>query len=105
MIRRPPRSTLFPYTTLFRSHWKLRLLDVDSLESLTADECLSMAPDNMGNGLAYREGEWFYQEFVQTPILPAASPILYRQKGVYVVIGGAGGLGEVWTRFMMEHYQ
>src|SRR5260370_11337273 len=26
MIRRPPRSTLFPYTTLFRSHhaWNLR---------------------------------------------------------------------------------
>src|SRR5258707_10683057 len=23
MIRRPPRSTLFPYTTLFRSAWKL----------------------------------------------------------------------------------
>src|SRR5256885_9604128 len=22
MIRRPPRSTLFPYTTLFRSGWK-----------------------------------------------------------------------------------
>src|SRR2546422_7868262 len=24
MIRRPPRSTLFPYTTLFRSHGKRR---------------------------------------------------------------------------------
>src|SRR3712207_7254468 len=23
MIRRPPRSTLFPYTTLFRSNWRL----------------------------------------------------------------------------------
>src|SRR2546421_6731630 len=23
MIRRPPRSTLFPYTTLFRSSWRL----------------------------------------------------------------------------------
>ena len=23
MIRRPPRSTLFPYTTLFRSHYPL----------------------------------------------------------------------------------
>src|SRR5256885_6468976 len=23
MIRRPPRSTLFPYTTLFRSEWTL----------------------------------------------------------------------------------
>src|SRR2546425_8835975 len=27
MIRRPPRSTLFPYTTLFRSRKPLRLLD------------------------------------------------------------------------------
>src|SRR3712207_7502156 len=25
MIRRPPRSTLFPYTTLFRSRLRLRL--------------------------------------------------------------------------------
>src|SRR3712207_8260566 len=25
MIRRPPRSTLFPYTTLFRSNWRLNL--------------------------------------------------------------------------------
>src|SRR5215208_7920514 len=24
MIRRPPRSTLFPYTTLFRSRWRPR---------------------------------------------------------------------------------
>src|SRR2546422_3785401 len=24
MIRRPPRSTLFPYTTLFRSLWRAR---------------------------------------------------------------------------------
>src|SRR5437899_10113788 len=26
MIRRPPRSTLFPYTTLFRSHLRLLFL-------------------------------------------------------------------------------
>src|SRR5256885_11092836 len=25
MIRRPPRSTLFPYTTLFRSHFRRRV--------------------------------------------------------------------------------
>src|SRR5260370_15185382 len=28
MIRRPPRSTLFPYTTLFRSVWPLRPADL-----------------------------------------------------------------------------
>src|SRR3712207_8098540 len=27
MIRRPPRSTLFPYTTLFRSEWEV--IDVE----------------------------------------------------------------------------
>src|SRR2546427_8195492 len=27
MIRRPPRSTLFPYTTLFRSHLAVHLLE------------------------------------------------------------------------------
>src|SRR2546430_11414238 len=32
MIRRPPRSTLFPYTTLFRSHERLR----DTLNLLVA---------------------------------------------------------------------
>src|SRR2546422_8456177 len=30
MIRRPPRSTLFPYTTLFRSQFRL-LLEFDKL--------------------------------------------------------------------------
>src|SRR5260221_6169653 len=29
MIRRPPRSTLFPYTTLFRSHVVVRALVAD----------------------------------------------------------------------------
>src|SRR5258708_25356176 len=31
MIRRPPRSTLFPYTTLFRSVLKLQKIEVDYL--------------------------------------------------------------------------
>src|SRR3712207_7118165 len=29
MIRRPPRSTLFPYTTLFRSHRLPRLVELE----------------------------------------------------------------------------
>src|SRR5256885_5157701 len=32
MIRRPPRSTLFPYTTLFRSVGQLVLLDIGVLD-------------------------------------------------------------------------
>src|SRR5688572_30972104 len=34
MIRRPPRSTLFPYTTLFRSTFSDVRLDIRPVESL-----------------------------------------------------------------------
>src|SRR2546430_8654985 len=34
MIRRPPRSTLFPYTTLFRSQQAARVADQQSVELL-----------------------------------------------------------------------
>src|SRR5438034_8159422 len=33
MIRRPPRSTLFPYTTLFRSPWRPRCCPLPSQTS------------------------------------------------------------------------
>src|SRR3712207_8141294 len=43
MIRRPPRSTLFPYTTLFRSSdFELQEL-YTQLDSLTADDTLILA--------------------------------------------------------------
>ena len=67
MIRRPPRSTLFPYTTLFRSGlWTRKALSVPSLppdlaggmetfvESTCADECSqvrTLTPALMGQGL------------------------------------------------------
>src|SRR3712207_9313716 len=50
MIRRPPRSTLFPYTTLFRSRWYL--------ETLAA---LLEAADDYGAG---SRGEHVNLEFV-----------------------------------------
>src|SRR3989475_8145585 len=34
MIRRPPRSTLFPYTTLFRSRWKMAAYVARALAAL-----------------------------------------------------------------------
>src|SRR3712207_7465446 len=37
MIRRPPRSTLFPYTTLFRS--KKIIERIDSSTKILIDEC------------------------------------------------------------------
>jgi len=84
--------------------WDLRLLDLDSLASVPAAECLSLPWDKQGNALAHRRGEWFEQGLELMATLPQTTP-LYRRGGVYVVIGGAGGVGEVWSRFMIEQYQ
>src|SRR2546430_8675916 len=37
MIRRPPRSTLFPYTTLFRSLGRFHSEDVIAIQKLTLE--------------------------------------------------------------------
>jgi len=61
MIRRPPRSTLFPYTTLFRSYWSegrvqtLKALFEAEKNTLVAFEGESMTLDSLmskfvGNG-------------------------------------------------------
>src|SRR5258708_31544821 len=40
MIRRPPRSTLFPYTTLFRSHFLFEIPDLPAERWLGGVELL-----------------------------------------------------------------
>ena len=45
MIRRPPRSTLFPYTTLFRSHTQAAMLITEDRERLL----LEFFYDNSGS--------------------------------------------------------
>src|SRR3712207_7017647 len=43
MIRRPPRSTLFPYTTLFRSA-DARIIDCNTLTPLDVSRALREVP-------------------------------------------------------------
>ena len=85
-------------------HWKLRLLDLDSLGSISANECLSLAFSSQGDGFSHRNNEWFEQKVVRMENLSQES-VLYRNKGVYIVLGGAGGIGEIWSRFMIQHYK
>src|SRR3712207_7173062 len=62
MIRRPPRSTLFPYTTLFRSRPALpqrRDTAVDDAEPEQAPDepCLALHRGEVRGGVAPRERE------------------------------------------------
>src|SRR2546422_7318403 len=68
MIRRPPRSTLFPYTTLFRSRSLPREVGLDGPQSLAdvrvdpcVDECdapvADVAPQQLESSPAFAEHE------------------------------------------------
>src|SRR2546430_6759826 len=56
MIRRPPRSTLFPYTTLFRSRW-VRRFDflIEVFEQVGALEEV----EEVGTDIAMRRGHFW----------------------------------------------
>jgi len=92
-------------------HWRTRLVDLESAAewglpdrpSPVIHQLLRLPPDSAGNAWAYRGGEWFRQELIPARDLAVEGQV-YRKNGVYVVIGGAGGLGTVWSRLMIERY-
>ena len=84
-------------------HWKIRLLDMDD-RPWPIQEIFSLPYDARGNARAYRDGEWFSQELLPVSKL-ALQGNFYKTGGVYVVIGGSGGIGEVWSKWMLENYQ
>src|SRR5256886_15464142 len=56
MIRRPPRSTLFPYTTLFRSLKKLAILHLNTDWGRTSRDHFANAAKEFGAEVVISEG-------------------------------------------------
>src|SRR3712207_9180815 len=56
MIRRPPRSTLFPYTTLFRSHLATQVAKRPNKTGLSRPDYLRAARDAKGRFASGRFG-------------------------------------------------
>src|SRR2546426_6409666 len=57
MIRRPPRSTLFPYTTLFRSRRYRPPAQVRPVGVLRVDEAVRRAEDDVADAVAVEVGD------------------------------------------------
>ena len=83
--------------------WTVRLVDVDEAP-LRLSQLLTLPADAHGNARAYRQGRWYQQELAEVQLAEALeSP--YRRGGVYVLIGGAGGIGEVFSEYVIRHHQ
>src|SRR2546422_11568978 len=93
MIRRPPRSTLFPYTTLFRSSEALLsllndVLDFSKIESgrlelesqpFALRECIASALDLLGPGAAAKRIALGHTIAPELPAVIAADATRLRQ--------------------------
>ena len=85
------------------TNWKLRIIDLQEDEKWPL-EILNKIPYSKENKIiAYREGEWFIQEL--SPLeYTDTNKTNYKNNGVYIVIGGAGGLGRVWSEYVIKKY-
>ncbi|XP_017302770.1 uncharacterized protein LOC103516990 isoform X1 [Diaphorina citri] len=53
--------------------------------------------------IARRKYNWFFQKLI--PLNFYISKDIYRKNGIYLVIGGAGGVGSIWSEFMIKNYE
>ncbi|KND26274.1 SDR family NAD(P)-dependent oxidoreductase [Streptomyces acidiscabies] len=79
-------------------HWNVRRVDLDETGGLSG-----LPTRTPGGTWARRAGQWLRRRLVPTASAHLET-VPYREGGVYVVIGGAGGLGEEWTRHVTERH-
>jgi len=84
--------------------WRVRALDMEDGQVWSIHQMFALPVDEQGETWAYRSQQWFQRVLIPVKSLPDHQSA-YRQQGVYVVIGGAGGIGEAWSRTMIESYQ
>lgn len=85
--------------------WTFRLVDLDLADSSLPPfhEMPVRNADVSGHLMVYRGRQWHRRELLPVE-LPSIQHSAYRRHGVYVVIGGAGGLGKVWSEYMIRRY-
>jgi acyl transferase domain-containing protein len=86
--------------------WELRAVDLPAERDWEPGD-LPRLPWNGRESVVWR-GEWYTRALVPLALPrhhggPGAGTG-YRYGGVYVVVGGAGGLGEVWSEYVIRHY-
>jgi acyl transferase domain-containing protein/acyl carrier protein len=86
------------------THWRIRLLDLPLAQAWPLGDLLTLPAAADGNTVVYQNGQWYRQRLLSSALPMPAKPV-YRHGGVYVILGGAGGIGEVYSAYLIERYQ
>jgi NADP-dependent 3-hydroxy acid dehydrogenase YdfG len=87
---------------LFR--WRIRVIDDCGVTAAPMDQVLRLPADSQGNVWAFRQQHWYRQELLPAA-LPASTAVSHREGGVYVIVGGAGGIGEIYSEYLLREYR
>ncbi|UYK77834.1 amino acid adenylation domain-containing protein [Xanthomonas sacchari] len=85
-------------------HWTVQVVDLDELGGCPWRILLGASPDPENSSTALRNG-CRYQVRLVSATLPAHTHTRLVEGGVYVVLGGAGGLGRAWTEYVLRRYR
>ncbi|HTI70008.1 MAG TPA: SDR family NAD(P)-dependent oxidoreductase, partial [Candidatus Limnocylindria bacterium] len=89
--------------------WKTRCLDLAPGEPWPEQTSSMPVADRAGTSWAWRNRQWFRERLVPALFAPEWRTPLddgpLRKGGTYVIIGGAGGVGTVWTEYLIRQYQ
>src|SRR5258708_33287480 len=101
MIRRPPRSTLFPYTTLFRSLTNaLKYSDEDQPVQVSLQrqgDQVKVSVRDHGPGLSAEQQEYIWERFQRVPDIEVHSSSYHSHAGL--------GLGLYISKTIIEQHQ
>ncbi|QDX95805.1 SDR family NAD(P)-dependent oxidoreductase [Brevibacillus laterosporus] len=86
------------------TNWNIRVIDLESTASWPRMDWFTLPIHAEGNPYVYREQQWHRLELVPVTY-SQQDETMYKNGGVYVVIGGAGGLGEVWSEYVIRRYE
>lgn len=84
--------------------WRIRVFDLDHLDPALVAETLRIQEAAGGETAVHRGGRWYRANLLPLTKPPEPKPP-YRHGGLYLIIGGAGGLGRVFSRYLIEHFQ
>ncbi|HDR9512269.1 TPA: SDR family NAD(P)-dependent oxidoreductase, partial [Burkholderia cepacia] len=87
-------------------NWRVNLLDLPAQGALPQlDEVPGESQDEVrGETRAWRDGH-LYRQRLAPCTLPEATTSAYREGGVYVILGGAGGIGAAFSEYLIRQYR
>lgn len=79
--------------------------DSETAESISEQIYAEVSSNDLCKEVAYRKGMRYVKYVNSAPMITSSSMPLFRQDGVYIVTGGAGGIAEAICLSIAEKYQ